>query len=165
MLVLHTPPYKPLDVVLSYSHLTLQNAVLPMWIPHFYQRAKIKQIVAAAPFSMALLTSHPPSWHPAPKELLNIVADERERCENIWPGGLPNLALGYSMRRAMEGDMPLAVGFSTPREVREGMNVWEEVSKGFDGEERKNFEESVRERIGQSGFLDWSWTEDGTQGK
>ena len=61
--------------------------------------------------------------------------------------------------------MPLAVGFSTPREVREGMKVWEEVSRGFDGEERKNFEESVRERIGQSGFLDWSWTEDDTQGK
>jgi D-arabinose 1-dehydrogenase len=137
-----------------------------MWIPHFYERAKVKQVVAAAPLSMALLTSHPPSWHPAPKELLNVVADVREMCEDVWPGGLPNLALGYSMRKAMEGDMPLAVGFGTPREVHEGMRVWTEMSERSDKEERKKFEESVRERIGQSGFLDWSWTEDAdTSGK
>jgi hypothetical protein len=43
------------------------------------------------------------------------------------------------------------------REVHECMAVRAEVLAGFGDGNRKVVEEDVRERFGQSGFLDWSW--------
>jgi D-arabinose 1-dehydrogenase len=159
LLVLHTPPFKPLDIVLSYAHLTLQNSTFDDFIPHFRERAQVKQLVAASPLSMALLTPTPPPWHPAPKQLREAVAKEAWASEVVsWPGSLPNLALGYSIRKAIGAGIQLAVGLSNVSEVHECMKVWrEEVSEEVDKGERRRIEENVRERIGQSGFLDWSW--------
>jgi D-arabinose 1-dehydrogenase len=152
LLVLHTPPFKPLDVVLSYCHLTLQNTTLEDYIPHFRHRAQVKQLVAASPLSMGLFApSPPPPWHPAPKELQKVISGDR------WAGRLPDLALGYSMRKARETELPLAVGFSNTSEVHECMKVWTEVCESVDGENRTKSEENVKARIREAGFLNWSW--------
>ncbi|KAF8076019.1 galactose dehydrogenase [Lyophyllum atratum] len=69
LLILHTPPYRPIDVILSYSHLSLQNSTFLQYAPQLQQRAQVGQLLAASPFSMGLLTASPPAWHPAPAEL------------------------------------------------------------------------------------------------
>ena len=157
LLVLHTPPYKPLDVVLTYCHLTLQNTTFSTFAPQFRDRAKVRQLVTASPLSMALLTPNTPAWHPAPSELLQAVSLVRENSAG-WPGGLPNLALGYAIRNAriIDPGLPWAVGLSNPREVHECVRIWREVSGTVD-ENRRAKEEEVKKIIGDSGFLDWSW--------
>lgn len=151
ILILHTAPFKPVDILLSYSHLCLQNSTFMEFAPHFYRRAKVGQLLAASPLSMGLLTAFPPSWHPAPPGLLHAVSKAREK----W-SDLTNLALGYSLRqtRAVGDNLPLVVGFSTPEEVHECVKVWREVSKGS---ERQKREKEVCELLREAGYLDWSW--------
>ncbi|KAF8165115.1 Aldo/keto reductase [Crassisporium funariophilum] len=155
ILVLHSSPYKPLDALLSYSHLCLQNATLSEFLPHFYERAKVGQVLAASPLSMGLLTYKPPSWHPAPPRLLQAVVD----AGGSWDGDFPSLAVGYSIRHTSSATrpLPLVVGFSTPREVHECVKVWREVVGGSESDGRKDGEERAREIFREATYLDWSW--------
>jgi len=155
LLILHNPPYKPVDMILSYSHLSLQNATFSQFAPLFHERAKVGQLLAASPMSMGLLTPSPPAWHPAPPELKAALS----KLQDVWSSKLPNLALGYSIRntRAAHRNIPLVVGFSQPEEVRESVNVWWELQRGVRNDKRKKAEEEVREKIRNTGFLDWSW--------
>lgn len=156
ILILHTPPYKPVDILLSYSHLCLQNSALMEFTPHFYARAKVGQLISASPLCMGLLTPKPPSWHPAPRQLRQAVID----ASRTWPADFPNLAVGYSMyqSRLTERPLPIVIGLSTPREVHEAVAVWREVQVGYNGEKRRRGEERVKEVIRGSGYLNWSWS-------
>lgn len=153
VLILHSPPCQPVDVILSYSHLSLQNATFSKFVPLFRDYAKVGQLLTASPMSMGLLSSLPPPWHPAPPELKAIVS----RVQDVWPSKLPNLALGYSIRNTAQGNVPLVVGFSHPDEVLEAVRVWWEVQRGLGSEERIKVEEEVRTAFRNAGFLDWSW--------
>lgn len=154
ILVLHTPPFKPLDVLLSYSHLCLQNSTFLEFIPHFYKRAKVGQLLAASPMSMGLLTSRPPSWHPAPPRLRKAVVD----ASDMWARGLPDLAMGYSIRHTISATepLPLVVGFSSPEEVHEYVKVWRDILAGYQNGEREKKEKEVQEVFRQAEYLDWS---------
>lgn len=156
LLVLHTPPYAPIDVILSYSHLCLQNSNLEHFIPRFREQAKVETIVAASPLSMGLLTGRPPSWHPAPPPLVEALNAAKE----TWDGDFIDLALGYSLRHAgvAHGNVPMVAGFSNPTEVHECVKVWREVKEGVNEERRIAGEESARQKIRESGYLDWSWS-------
>ena len=156
ILILHTAPYKPVDVILSYSHLCLQNTTFLDFVPHFYARAQVGQLVPASPLSMGMLTPTPPPWHPAPPELKQAVVDARVG----WGGDFPELAVGYSLRQsgALEPALPLVVGFSNPREVHECVRVWREVRAGArEGSKREEGEEAAREVFRKAGYSDWSW--------
>jgi D-arabinose 1-dehydrogenase len=159
ILALRTPPYLPLDVVLSYSHLTLQNSTLISFASHFHSRARVPQLLAASPLSMGLLTASPPPWHPAPKRLLQAASDAFNSVD-MWPGRLPNLAQGFSLKAAsgLNGGVPLLVGFSEPDEVHKCMKVWREVTMSINEEERRRKEVMVREIFEKASFLDWSWS-------
>ncbi|PPQ77456.1 hypothetical protein CVT24_009916, partial [Panaeolus cyanescens] len=156
LLILHNPPYEPLDILLSYSHLCLQNATFLQFIPHFYARAQIKQLMAASPLSMGLLTPSPPDWHPAPPALRSAVKDALA----TWDADFPNLAVGFSMRQldALSTQIPLVIGFSNPREVHEAVSIWREVTNGGEHSHRKEGEERVVRIIREAGYLDWSWS-------
>ncbi|KII95959.1 hypothetical protein PLICRDRAFT_97603 [Plicaturopsis crispa FD-325 SS-3] len=156
LLILHHPPYKPVDVILSYSHLTLQNTTLKLYAPHFTERAQVKQLLTASPLSMGLLTPSIPAWHPAPPELRTALGKVVEETR-AWEGGIANVALGYSYRESGELGMPLAVGFSSTGEVHESARVWREAQGGADDAKRRAEEAKVLEVMSQSGFLDWSW--------
>ncbi|GLB33447.1 putative aldo keto reductase [Lyophyllum shimeji] len=155
LLVLHTPPYRPVDVILSYSHLSLQNSTFLQYAGQFRERAQVGQLLTASPLSMGLLTPSPPPWHPA----LTVLSAAVQQALDVWPQGLPNLALGYAIRNTGNayGDaIPLVTGFSTPQEVHECVRVWREIQDG-DDKERKSAEDSVRDIFRNSGYLDWSW--------
>lgn len=158
LLILHNPPYEPIDVILSYSHLNLQNATFLEFAPQLYEKAKVEQLIAASPLSMGLLTPKPPSWHPAPPGLLKAVRDASAGLPAA--GDFPNLALGYSIRRtgARFGNTPLVVGFSTLKEVHEAIKVWREIQTGAGADGRKEAEEAARTVFEQAGYLNWSWS-------
>ena len=157
LLVLHTPPYKPLDIVQTYSHLHFQNTTFETFAAQFRDRAKVRQLVAASPLNMALFTHNPelPQWHPAPPRLRDAVNLARQTHLD-WPGGIVDLALGYAFRTARTiGGVPVALGLSTPQEVHECMKAWRATR--FGDEERKAKEENIISIIDRSGYRDWSW--------
>jgi D-arabinose 1-dehydrogenase len=154
LLVLHTPPYKPLDAVLSYAHLTLQNATFASFVPAFHTRAQVGQVLTASPLGMGLLTASPPKWHPAP-EPVHLAAAR-------WVGALPALALGFSFRTARALGAPCLVGLSDLREVHECARVLGELeSEESDPtlvEKRKTKEDGVKKLFEECGYLNWSWS-------
>jgi len=100
---------------------------------------------------MGLLTSKPPSWHPAPDALRAVVVDAFK----VAPD-LPNLALGYTARHTAT-KTPLVVGLSNVTEVHECVKIWREVHENRRGEGRLEQEKAVTQRFGRSDYLDWSW--------
>ncbi|KDQ20528.1 hypothetical protein BOTBODRAFT_26546 [Botryobasidium botryosum FD-172 SS1] len=166
LLALHTPPYEPLDCILSYAQFHLQNSTFASFLPHFISRAKIPHILCASPLAMGLLTSSPPSWHPAPPAL-HEVARETIALAQDWPGGLPNLALGFGMRRqgpvmGNQGrSVPTVVGFSNLDEVHEALKVWREVSEDDKATSRArlDMEAAVQQRFIERGWKNWSWAQ------
>jgi len=113
---------------MSYGHLSLQNSTFAAFALDFRDRANVRQLLTASPFSMGLLTGgNPPPWHPATPELKAAVKTLK---------GLPHLALEYGVRKAVEEDMPLVVGFSSLHEIHECVEKWREVKQT--GQVRKN---------------------------
>jgi hypothetical protein len=156
LLILHNPPYEPLDIMLSYSHLNLHNSAFEQFAPRIKGDAKIKTLLTASPLSMGLLTGNPPPWHPAPVELKEAI----RAAKADWDGDFINLALGYALGRtgAAHDNIPLVTGFSTPKEVHECVRAWREIKEdGAANATRKAGEEKVKRSIGDAGYLDWSW--------
>ncbi|KAF7978339.1 hypothetical protein HWV62_973 [Athelia sp. TMB] len=144
LLVLHNPPYRALDVVMSYSNLNLQNSSLEAYAPLLKTRAQVTQVFNASPLNMGLLTRLAPAWHPA-RAFPNLL-DATERavasCER-WEGGLPDVALGYSMRHSMAVGMPVAVGLSSTKEVHESVKIWRATQQEEDSSARECKEREV----------------------
>lgn len=164
ILAANVPPFQPLDTLLSYSHYTLQNSAFVTYLPHFMNGAKLSQVFAASPLSMGLLTANPPPWHPAPQKLKEVAKNAYERVKE-WPGELPNLAVGYTLKR--EGEVmgcgvgltvPTVIGLSNLHEVHEAVNLWREVNNPTtDGVPRRYAEGLVKSIFQEQGYLDWSW--------
>ncbi|KAF5333742.1 hypothetical protein D9611_002359 [Ephemerocybe angulata] len=157
LLILHNPPYKPVDIILSYSHLCLQNSTFEQFAPRLKEQANVETLLAASPLSMGLLTGNPPKWHPAPPALVEAVGIAKEG----WPGKFTDLALGYAIGRTggEHGNTPLVAGFSTPQEVHECVKVWREIKEGGgSADERRAGEEKARAIFKEAGYLDWSWS-------
>lgn len=156
MLVLHQPPYQPLDIVLSYSHYTLQNDIFEAYVPHFKDRGKIGQLVTASPFSMGLLTPNHPSWHPASPALLEAKSRAVELCQG-WEGGLPDVALGYHLREGKMRDVPRVIGMSGVAEVHAAMKAWSRIKTGDDAHSRTAKEQAIIKLFKETGFYGYSW--------
>ncbi|KAF7313526.1 hypothetical protein HMN09_00508600 [Mycena chlorophos] len=160
LLILHNPPYKPVEVMLSYSNLSLQSSTLLAFAPELLNRAKVGQLLAASPFSMGLLTdAGPPAWHPASPELRAATIKSAMECQ-ARGRLLADLATGYCVRHT-GGSVPLVVGLSKPEEVHECVRVWREIEAQENDEERVGQEEMVREIFREAGVLDWAWASPG----
>lgn len=136
---------RPLDLLMSYSHATLQNALYPQTLDLF-RAAGVAQLVNASPLSMGLLrNAGPPAWHPAPPALRRACI---EASEALGESGttLERVALGFALRAGV----PTAVGFSTPDEVLECADAYTSGSS-------KENEDLVAQIFERSGFLGWSW--------
>ncbi|KAI0698867.1 Aldo/keto reductase [Cytidiella melzeri] len=159
LLVLHTEPYEPIDVLMSYSHLNLQNSSFATFLPYFRDRAKISQLITASPLNMGLLTPSPPPWHPAPHAIMSAIREASAICDaNDCEGGLVNLALGYAYREARKLELPTVVGLSKLSEVHQTMRAWRELKSASDDPDsvRRKSEERVLEHLKE--FKDYSWS-------
>lgn len=91
---------KVIDIVLSYCHFTLQNDELKIYAEKF-KKFNI-EIINASPLSMGLLRKEgPPQWHPASKELKELVLKSNEYClsKNFE---LSEVAIHYSVNESKE---------------------------------------------------------------
>lgn len=162
---------EPIDALLSYSHYTLQNDTFREYLPHFMERAGIKQLYCASPLNMGFFGRTVPRWHPAPSGML----EARERAIDLvqsegWPGGVADLALGFGLRRAPAGsvdhgnrlplNIPTVIGLSNLEEVHHVMRVWHNVNSpglGGDDARRISLEHRITQCFMDSGWSNWSW--------
>ncbi|OBZ71940.1 L-galactose dehydrogenase [Grifola frondosa] len=155
LLVVNTPPYKPLDVLLSYSHLHLQNSTLAAFVPTLSHACAHPQLLTASRSTWACsLRPRPPGT--APPALKEAAQKASQLCvDDKWEGGLPNLAVGFGCRMAEALDLPVVVGLCNLREVHENVAVWRENKERKDQENRIALERQVLKVFGDT--QGWSW--------
>lgn len=152
---------KPLDLVMSYCHLTLQNSTLEQFKSEFGPRAGVKQVITASPIAMSLLRPSPLQAHPAPLEI-RMAAMRAVQLSEEWDAsgtGLPDLALQYTFARAREIGVPVAVGLSTLEEVHASVKAWHKVDvEGLATKEEWGARvKSVQDLFRDVQMLDYSW--------
>lgn len=102
-----------LDVVLSYNHYTLQNAMLADLAPYLQERGV--GILNAAPFAARLLTEAAlPPWHKATEEVRAVCRSAAEHCRARGVS-IAQLALQFSI--ANEAFASCVVGSANPDNV------------------------------------------------
>ncbi|VDC06228.1 unnamed protein product [Peniophora sp. CBMAI 1063] len=158
LLALHTAPYRPLDIVLSYSHLNLQNDTLRAFAPVLRERARVGMLLTASPLSMGLLTPRVPTWHPAPESLKKAAQEAVIRCAD-WNGGLPAVAIAWASKVAEQGPVPMpsVVGLSKLQEVHQAVRAWRVVRDGAKTEELDAIAVKATAAFEETGTKNWSW--------
>lgn len=146
----------PVDVTMSYCHLTVQNDTFLSFAKELTERAGVGQLITASPLCMGLLTPNPPEWSPAPDKLKTASSEAVDAC-SAWPGGLPNVALGFAYRNARQLGMPTVVGMGSLEQVHETMRVWREIVSEDGMQQRKEYEEQVVQVFDASGCKNYSW--------
>lgn len=146
----------PVDVMLSYCHLTIQNDTFLSFAKELTERAGVGQLLTASPLCMGLLTPNPPEWSPAPEKLKLASSKLVDVC-SAWSGGLPNIALGFTYRTARRLGMPTVVGMGSLEQVHETMKVWREIVSDDGMQQRKEYEERVIQAFNDSGYRNYSW--------
>jgi len=151
---------KPLDLVMSYCHLTLQNSTIEQFKPAFESSAGVQQVISASPFSMGLLRPEPPKWHPATPGIKDAAKNAVQLSKewDVSGAGLSNLALQYAFARARELGIPTVVGLSTLEDVHASAKVWREVdTEGLATEEYITRVKRVQDLFRDAQVLDYSW--------
>jgi D-arabinose 1-dehydrogenase len=158
-----------LDLVLSYSHYNIQDTTLVKAIPRLKEEAGVRHVLNASPLSMGLLRSNgPPEWHPASPYLRERVQSAVEYIESLSTSGvpetergwtMPNIALGFALRRAPEaGIRSSVIGFTALSEIHEAVELYWQVFEPASRrqiETREEVEEGVRKVLGNA--IDETW--------
>ncbi|GAK64415.1 aldo/keto reductase [Moesziomyces antarcticus] len=149
-LVATTAPYRPLDVVLSYSNRCLHSDVLVGWkqlfaadprgdstdaLPELQWTAPL--LMNGSPFSMGLLTDGtPPPWHPA-SDALKAATKEASRNLVAQGDSLTMTALTYGLRGSEVAhpsgagpQLRTLVGLSHPDHVHSAVEAYRVLCSG-----------------------------------
>jgi L-galactose dehydrogenase len=117
--VLDRAPAGSVDCVLSYCHYTMLDDTLDGLIP--YLQSKNVGIINASPLCMGLLTRRgPPSWHPAPQEVLDAARRATAAADETGLD-IANVALQFSLKN--EKIATTLVGMCTPQQVEENCSA------------------------------------------
>jgi aryl-alcohol dehydrogenase-like predicted oxidoreductase len=137
---------RPLDLVQSYSHLTLQNRALLAYVP-LLRDAGVASVVNASPLSMGLLRAGPsPAWHPAPATLRAVVRE----CGVAKPEAA---SFRYGLRAGWDVGVPTVTGCSTVAELEMALEAYGDGGAPAEDEEAS----TLRSAIEGAGYADWSW--------
>jgi D-arabinose 1-dehydrogenase len=142
---------RPLDVVLTYSHMTLQNTTLENWLSEFHA-AGVQQIITASPLAMGLLRSAGPQlWHPATQSQRDAVIRAAEYVEKRGH----NMA-DTSMRFVYSRWHGCIVGgWSSVKELEDAVQMWHQVKNAIGKEEDECLWKGAREALGNQ--VDTMW--------
>ena len=142
---------RPLDVVLSYSNLTLQNTTLIDLLPKFHE-AGVRKVLTASPLSMGLLRSAGPQpWHPATE---SQKASVRKALQYVEQQG-HNLA-DTSMRFVFaRWDGCVVGGWSSVTELEDAVRMWHRVKGRGNREEDEKLWKGARDAMGNE--VDTMW--------
>lgn len=166
LVVLHTTG-RPLDLVQSYSHQTLQNSALgDGYLAALNDQAKVEQVVNAAPLSMGLLTrSGGPDWHPARKvpKLNPAVAEAADlaaaRGTSIEAVGI---AFGYKVLRQADGKVvPVVIGCTNLPQLHQALQTFHQINSGEVDAKRDAVAEEIVDLFKQRGVHNYSWQSPG----
>lgn len=142
----------PLDVVMSYSCLTLQNNALEHYLGYF-NATGVGQIISASPLGNGLLTTRGPhDWHPAPEALRQNIKELATTVQASYHLPLERLALHHSLYFPHT-----VIGFSSIEEVKTALDVLEQVRNPQDDVSLGVAKAAIKDALKTSGFLDWSW--------
>ena len=146
-----------LDVVLNYSHMTLQNTTLEAAVPLLY-KAGVQRVLTASPLSMGLLRSAGPQpWHPATQSQKDAVIKAVEYVEKQGH----NVA-DTSMRFVFaKWDGCVIGGWSSIKELEDSVKMWHRVKNGIGKEEDERLWKGAREVMGNEVDTMWSSPEKG----
>jgi D-arabinose 1-dehydrogenase len=146
-----------LDVVLSYSHVTLQNMSLLPALPRFY-RAGVQKVLTASPLSMGLLRSAGPQpWHPASKSLRDAV----KRASDYLESSGDNLA-DAAVRYVFANWHGCVIGgWSNIQELEGAVKMWHSVKAGQGRERDDMLWAKARQIMGTQIDTMWSSPEKG----
>ena len=142
---------RPLDVILSYSNLTLQNSTLLDALPHFHA-AGIQKVLTASPLSMGLLRSAGPQpWHPATESQKAAVANAVQYVEKKGHN-LADTAMRFVFAR---WDGCVVGGWSSVKELEDAVRMWHRVKGHVNREEDEKLWRGARDVIGRE--VDTMW--------
>ncbi|PWN51884.1 Aldo/keto reductase [Violaceomyces palustris] len=129
-LVATSPPFRPLDVILSYSNHCLHSSVLEGLRPLFEADPCWKPpiILNGSPFSMGLLTPNPPAWHPASEELKTACVDLSRLLESkgttlAWTALMHGIR-GSEIQSDPTPRLRTLLGLSNPQQVHEAIEAY-----------------------------------------
>src|SRR5271154_6852317 len=142
----------PLDVVLSYSNMTLQNSTLLDALPKLYE-AGVQKILTASPLSMGLLRSAGPQpWHPATQSQKEAVQKAVVYVEQQGD----NLA-DTSMRFVFAKWSGCVIGgWSSIKELEDAVTMWHLVKSGVQTEQDEKLWNGARQVMGTEVDTMWS---------
>lgn len=143
---------RPLDAVLSYSNLCLQNTTLLKYMERLASEAKVGQVINASPLSMSLLRSGPThDFHPAPQHLKDSVARAAEYTESNGVE-IADLAARFAMR----AHSPTVFGLISMDEVDSAVKMyWQAKNDQEVAVKDEQLVQGVRSIIGSD--LDFTW--------
>jgi len=142
---------RPLDVVLNYANMTLQNTTLKPSIPQFHQ-AGVKCILTASPLSMGLLRSGGPQpWHPATQAQKAACVRVRDYVE----GKGENLADTCMRFLFAKWDEGVVGGWSNIKELDDAVQMWHRAKSGVDRQKDEILWKEAREVMGDQ--VDTMW--------
>ncbi|KAI8083975.1 NADP-dependent oxidoreductase domain-containing protein [Gilbertella persicaria] len=120
---------QPLDIVLSYSHYTLQNTSFADYAPKF-RAAGVRYLINASPLCMALLRDDKtPDWHPAHSGIREA-ADKAAAIARQNGLSISDLASRFSFqgRDQFQLDSTL-IGLARKSEVQDAVRVWKDSKR------------------------------------
>ncbi|PLW36215.1 hypothetical protein PCANC_20380 [Puccinia coronata f. sp. avenae] len=143
----------PLDLVMSYSCLTLQNKTLESYTPYL-KATGVAQIISASPLGNGILTSRGPSdWHPAPEPLRHTIKEISTTVHRKYHIPIERLALHHSLSFS-----PTVVGFSSVDEVKAALDVSQDIRNPTKVDPAVALAiTDVKDTLHKAGLLDWAW--------
>ena len=146
---------RPLDVVLNYAHMTLQNATLKTAVPRFHA-AGVKRVFTASPLSMGLLRAEGPQpWHPATESqkqaVRNAIILAQKQGYNLADVSMQFVFANW--------DSCVIGGWSSIKELESAVEMWHIVKTRQFKDEVESLWKASREAMGED--VDTMWASPG----
>jgi D-arabinose 1-dehydrogenase len=148
---------RPLDVIMNYSNMTLQNTTLKATVPRF-RAAGVKRILTASPLSMGLLRSAGPRpWHPATQAQKDACIRAREYVEGHGES-FADTSMRFLFAKWDEG---IVGGWSSVKELEDAVRMWHRVKSGVDRDKDEVLWRGARDAMGDQVDTMWASPEKG----
>jgi D-arabinose 1-dehydrogenase len=148
---------RPLDIVLSYSNMTIQNTTLTAALPEFYA-AGVQKVLTASPLSMGLLRSAGPMpWHPATQAQRDAAMKASKYVESQGHN-FADTSMRFVFAR---WDGCVVGGWSTVKELEDAVKMWHRVKNGIGRKDDEKLWMGARRAMGNQIDTMWASPEKG----
>ncbi|CAI8503160.1 unnamed protein product [Pichia kudriavzevii] len=151
-----TPDIGPLDLVMSYSNMCLQNTTLQLYYDKFLSDTGVKLVNNASILSMSLLRNQETkSFHPASSELKKRCHELGSILQNKYNVDLADLATRFAIREWKDKHGKTVLGVSTVEELEIAWKQYQLVLDGSLDDKDRELIDISREFLGEQ--LNETW--------